>query len=54
MKGKLDFESQPWHSISPRAKNLIEKMLKKDPKERCTAQDVLGKPHCLLFESQSA
>ncbi|KFK30982.1 hypothetical protein AALP_AA6G053400 [Arabis alpina] len=38
---KLAFESQAWHSISPGAKNLIEKMLKKDPKERYTALDVL-------------
>ncbi|CAN8246267.1 unnamed protein product [Cochlearia groenlandica] len=41
MEGRVDLESNPWPSISSGARDLIEKMLKKDPKERITAAKVL-------------
>lgn len=36
-----DFESDPWPSISYECKDLIGKMLIKDPKERITVDDAL-------------
>lgn len=43
VKGEIDFESQPWPSISESAKDLVRKMLTKDPRRRITAAQVLGK-----------
>lgn len=43
LHGKLDLESDPWPSISPAAKDLVEKMLTRDPKQRITATRALGK-----------
>ncbi|XP_051133636.1 calcium-dependent protein kinase-like [Andrographis paniculata] len=40
----IDFESQPWPSISSSAKDLIRKMLSKDPKRRITSTEVLEHP----------
>lgn len=45
LKGKLDFESEPWPSISESAKDLLRKMLERDPRRRITAHEVL----CELF-----
>ncbi|KAL7176558.1 hypothetical protein ACSBR2_029982 [Camellia fascicularis] len=44
IKGKLDFESDPWPNISESAKDLIQKMLCRDPKKRITAHEVLCHP----------
>lgn len=44
LKGKLDFESRPWPSISESAKDLIRKMLERHPKNRLTAYEVLCHP----------
>nr|GLL42307.1 calcium-dependent protein kinase 11-like [Ipomoea trifida] len=44
MKGKIDFESEPWPSISDSAKDLIKKMLQRDPRQRITAHQVLCHP----------
>ncbi|GAB2217550.1 hypothetical protein Drorol1_Dr00000747 [Drosera rotundifolia] len=44
LHGKLDFESNPWPSISDSAKDLIRKMLDRDPKKRITAHQVLCHP----------
>ncbi|KAL6007687.1 Calcium-dependent protein kinase 12 [Asimina triloba] len=44
LKGKLDFESEPWPVISDSAKDLITKMLDRDPKKRYTAHEVLCHP----------
>ena len=41
--GKLDFQSEPWPSISDSAKDLIRKMLDQNPKTRLTAHEVLRK-----------
>ncbi|KAB2060390.1 Calcium-dependent protein kinase 21 [Gossypium arboreum] len=43
-EGKLDFESLPWPSISESAKDLVRKMLTKDPKKRLTSAQVLEHP----------
>ncbi|KAL9245488.1 hypothetical protein vseg_019134 [Gypsophila vaccaria] len=44
LKGKLDFESDPWPSISDSAKDLISKMLERDPRRRLTAYEALCHP----------
>lgn len=44
LEGHIDFESQPWPSISNSAKDLVRKMLTADPKRRISAADVLGHP----------
>ena len=41
LQGKLDFESEPWPAISQSAKDLIRKMLDRNPKKRLTAHQVL-------------
>ncbi|RDX78635.1 hypothetical protein CR513_41064, partial [Mucuna pruriens] len=48
--GKLDFQSEPWPSISDSAKDLIRKMLDKNPKTRLTAHDVLCDNYHDLYE----
>lgn len=42
LEGELDFESEPWPSISDSAKDLVRKMLTQDPKKRITSAQVLG------------
>lgn len=42
LEGHIDFESSPWPSISRSAKDLVEKMLTKEPKKRISAAQVLG------------
>ncbi|CAH9109947.1 unnamed protein product [Cuscuta europaea] len=44
LQGKLDFESEPWPGISDSAKDLIRKMLDRNPKRRLTAHEVLCHP----------
>ncbi|THU73429.1 hypothetical protein C4D60_Mb04t22760 [Musa balbisiana] len=44
LQGYIDFESQPWPKISQSAKDLIRKMLTKDPKQRITAAQALEDP----------
>ena len=43
LRGKLDFESEPWPSISDSAKDLVGNMLTRDPKNRFSAHEVLCK-----------
>lgn len=43
LRGELDFVSEPWPSISESAKDLVRKMLVRDPKKRLTAHEVLCK-----------
>lgn len=45
LKEDIDFESQPWPSITSSAKDLVRKMLNKDPKQRISAAQVLGMHH---------
>ncbi|KAL4560647.1 hypothetical protein LXL04_032800 [Taraxacum kok-saghyz] len=44
LKGDLDFNSEPWPSISESAKDLVKRMLVRDPKRRLTAPEVLQHP----------
>ncbi|XP_027333838.1 calcium-dependent protein kinase 9-like isoform X4 [Abrus precatorius] len=44
LQGHIDFESHPWPSISNSAKDLVRKMLIKDPKKRITSAQVLEHP----------
>uniref|UniRef100_A0A5B7AAA8 non-specific serine/threonine protein kinase n=1 Tax=Davidia involucrata TaxID=16924 RepID=A0A5B7AAA8_DAVIN len=44
LQGDIDFESQPWPSISNSAKDLVRKMLTQDPKKRITSAQVLEHP----------
>ncbi|KAF6168112.1 hypothetical protein GIB67_011497 [Kingdonia uniflora] len=44
IEGEIDFESPPWPSISNSAKDLVRKMLTKDPKKRITSAEVLAHP----------
>ncbi|OVA03832.1 Protein kinase domain [Macleaya cordata] len=41
---ELDFLSDPWPSVSESAKDLVKKMLVRDPKRRLTARQVLCHP----------
>lgn len=43
LRGKLDFESEPWPSISDSAKDLVRSMLTRDPRKRFSAHEVLCK-----------
>jgi len=49
---EIDFESQPWPSISESAKDLVRKMLTRDPKKRLTSAQVLQ--HSWLREGGGA
>ncbi|XP_047341256.1 calcium-dependent protein kinase 1-like [Impatiens glandulifera] len=44
LHGDLDFSTDPWPSISEDAKDLVKKMLVRDPKRRLTAHEVLCHP----------
>ncbi|CAN6485130.1 unnamed protein product [Victoria cruziana] len=44
LKGQIDFQSEPWPSITDSAKDLVRKMLTSDPKKRLTAAQVLEHP----------
>ncbi|KAG6392334.1 hypothetical protein SASPL_146551 [Salvia splendens] len=44
LKEEVDFVSQPWPSISNSGKDLVHKMLTKDPKKRITSSEVLEHP----------
>ncbi|XP_043690240.1 calcium-dependent protein kinase 2-like [Telopea speciosissima] len=44
LKGYIDFESDPWPSISSSGKDLIRKMLTQDPKKRITSAQILEHP----------
>ncbi|KAL8468960.1 hypothetical protein ACS0TY_031965 [Phlomoides rotata] len=44
LKEEIDFVSQPWPIISNSAKDLVRKMLTKDPKKRITSSEVLEHP----------
>ena len=49
LHGDLDFTSEPWPSISESAKDLVRKMLVRDPRRRLTAHDVLCESSIVLF-----
>ncbi|KAF0889588.1 hypothetical protein E2562_028679 [Oryza meyeriana var. granulata] len=41
LHGTLDFEADPWRNVSEGAKDLLRKVLVRDPKERLTAHQLL-------------
>lgn len=49
-KGKLKMEDTPWPSISHSAKDLVSKMLTRDPTKRITAAEALGKSTSLVHK----
>ncbi|KAK9714980.1 hypothetical protein RND81_06G135200 [Saponaria officinalis] len=44
LSGGIDFDRDPWPSISNSAKDLVRKMLNPDPKKRITPEEVLEHP----------
>ncbi|GMH26881.1 hypothetical protein Nepgr_028724 [Nepenthes gracilis] len=44
LEGNIDFEEEPWPSLSNSAKDLVRKMLTQDPKKRISAAEVLEHP----------
>ncbi|KAM1056382.1 hypothetical protein ACFX13_030539 [Malus domestica] len=44
LQGKLDFESEPWPGISNSARDLLGKMLERNPRKMISAHDVLCHP----------
>ncbi|CAA0818770.1 Calcium-dependent protein kinase 2 [Striga hermonthica] len=44
LNGNIDFSSDPWPNISECAKDLVKKMLVRNPKRRITAQQILRHP----------
>ncbi|KAK4377798.1 hypothetical protein RND71_004094 [Anisodus tanguticus] len=44
LRADIDFTSDPWPNISEDAKDLVRRMLVRDPKERLTAHEVLCHP----------
>ncbi|GMJ15519.1 calcium-dependent protein kinase 17 [Hibiscus trionum] len=44
LRGRVDFSSKPWPSISAQAKDLVKKMLNSEPSKRLTAIEVLSHP----------
>ncbi|CAD6248848.1 unnamed protein product [Miscanthus lutarioriparius] len=44
LKGAIDFDSEPWPTISDSAKDLIHRMLRSPPADRLTAHQVLCHP----------
>ncbi|KAG0467054.1 hypothetical protein HPP92_018634 [Vanilla planifolia] len=44
LRGELDFMSEPWPNISEDAKDLVRRMLIRDPNRRLTAHQVLCHP----------
>ncbi|XP_051152566.1 calcium-dependent protein kinase 26-like isoform X2 [Andrographis paniculata] len=44
LHGDVDFDSDPWPEISESAKDLVKRMLVRDPKKRLTAHQVLRHP----------
>lgn len=43
LRGNVDFSSDPWPDISDSAKDVVKKMLTRDPRKRITAHQVLCK-----------
>jgi len=50
---ELRFPSDPWDRVSDSAKELVTGMLRRDPRQRLTAKQVLGEPWIHLFVSEA-
>ncbi|CAL0334601.1 unnamed protein product [Lupinus luteus] len=44
LEGEIDYDSPPWPAVSNSAKDLVRKMLTRDPKKRITSAEVLAHP----------
>lgn len=44
LRGRIDFEKDPWPHVSESAKSLVQQMLEPNPKLRLTAEQVLEHP----------
>ncbi|CEG69021.1 Putative CAMK/CAMK1 protein kinase [Rhizopus microsporus] len=44
MSGRYEFDDEYWSEISAEAKNLIDRLLTFDPKDRITAEEALEHP----------
>lgn len=44
LRGQVDLATPPWPDISAPAKDLVTKLLNRDPNARLTAQQVLVEP----------
>lgn len=42
VRGKIDFERDPWPKVSKEAKELVKNMLDPNPYNRLTLEEVLG------------
>ncbi|TVU50254.1 hypothetical protein EJB05_01620, partial [Eragrostis curvula] len=51
LHGSLDFESDPWPSVSDNAKDLLRRVLVRDPRKRLTAHQVLCHPWLQMIAS---
>jgi len=54
LKGELHLQGGPWRKVSPSAKDLIRKMLVRDPKARLTASEALSHPWLQSSGTQGA
>lgn len=43
-EGKFDFPAEDWDKVAPEAKDLVRRLLVKDPKQRISAQMILDHP----------
>lgn len=50
LHGDLDFSADPWPNISESAKDLVRKMLVRNPRKRLTAQEVLCESLCCFCQ----
>lgn len=50
IRSVVDFKRDPWPKVSANAKDLVKKMLNPDPKQRLTAEEVLGNLRFCLYE----
>ena len=44
LEDRLIFDLASWDNVTPMAKDLIEKLLKKDPKQRITLDNAMAHP----------
>ncbi|KAG9133720.1 hypothetical protein Leryth_019351 [Lithospermum erythrorhizon] len=53
IRSVVDFKRDPWPKVSDGAKDLVKRMLNPDPKQRLTAQAVLGKSNVIFTQPPS-
>ena len=53
LKGQVEFPEEDWSEVSEEAKDLIQKMLTKDPNQRISALDSMKEPWFKKFEEKT-